>query len=175
MRPLFAVAVFLLLVGQFQAAPDDAVKVKIEGVHLCCPACEKAVTEVLKKEKVDKAACDRPNKTVTFEAMPADAEKAIKDLYDAGFAGKATIGTKGFEIAAKAPEIKGDAITVKGVHICCGQCTKAVSALFKDSKVTVTGKGAIRDMTVSGKDLTASQVLKTLNEGGFNGIIEEKK
>jgi copper chaperone CopZ len=175
MRQLFAVTVVLLVVGQFQAATDDAAKVKIDGVHLCCGQCGKAVTEVLKNAKVDKINIDRPNKTVTFEAMPADAEKAIKALYDAGFAGKATIGDKAFEVKAKAPDIKGDEITVKNVHLCCGQCITGVKGLFKDQKITVTGKGTLRDMTVSGKDLTAEQVLKTLNDGGFNGVIEAKK
>jgi copper chaperone CopZ len=175
MRQLFAVTVVLLVVGQFQAATDDAAKVKVEGVHLCCPACGKAVTEVLKNAKVDKINIDRPNKTVTFEAMPADAEKAIKALYDAGFAGKSTIGDKAFEVKAKAPDVKGDEITVKNVHLCCGQCITGVKGLFKDQKITVTGKGVLRDMTVSGKELTAEQVLKTLNDGGFNGVIEAKK
>jgi periplasmic mercuric ion binding protein len=179
MRQLFAVTVILLVVGQFQAATDDAAKVKVEGVHLCCGACAKAVTEVLKDAKVDKVNVDRPNKTVTFEAMPADAEKAIKALYDAGFAGKATIGAKAFEVKAKAPDLQADAIVVKNVHVCCGQCTAGIKALFKDMNgvtVDVPKEKAVRkDITVSGKGLTAEQVLKTLNDGGFNGVIEAKK
>jgi len=179
MRPMFAIAVVLLLVGQFQAAPDDAAKVKIEGVHLCCKQCVSTVADVLKTQKVDKAACDQKGKTVTFEAMPADAETAIKALYDAGFAGKATIGTKVFEVKAKAPDIKGDEIVVKSVHVCCGQCTGAIKALFKDIegvKVDVPkAKAVMKDITVSGKGLTAERVLKVLNDGGFNGIIEAKK
>jgi periplasmic mercuric ion binding protein len=177
MRPLFAIGVVLLFAGQYFAAADDAAKVKVDGVHLCCGQCVKSVQEVLKKEKVDKVACDQKGKIVTFEAMPADAEKAIKALYDAGFAGKATIGDKAFEVKAKAPDVKGDEIIVKNVHVCCGQCVKGVTALFpKDQKITVApGKGPLKDMTVSGKDLTAETVLKTLNDGGFNGVIEAKK
>jgi hypothetical protein len=178
MRQLFAIATALLVVGQFQAASDDAAKVKIEGVHLCCKQCVNAVSDVLKTQKVDKAACDQKGKLVTFEAMPADAEKAIKALYDAGFAGKATIGEKKFEVKANAPDIKADEIVVKSAHVCCGQCVTAVKGLFKDIQgitITVPGKGVQRDITVKGKDLTGVQVMKILNDGGFNGVIEAKK
>jgi bacterioferritin-associated ferredoxin len=179
MRQLFAVAVVLCVVGQFHAAADDVVKVKLEGVHLCCGQCVKGAKKALEKEKIDKAAYSQDDKTITFEAMPADAEKAIKVLYDNGFAGKATIGGKAFEVKAKAPDVK-DEIVVKNVHVCCGQCVTAVKGLFKDMKgVTVmipNVKGVVlRDVTVSGKDLTAETVLKTLNDGGFNGVIEAKK
>jgi hypothetical protein len=174
MRSLFALASVLVFAGQFYAAAEDGQKVKLEGTHLCCKACEAAVRDILKNAKVDNVNVDRGAKTISFEADKDVAEKAIKALYEGGFAGKATIGDKEFKIDAKAPDLKADEITVKNCHICCGQCVNAIKGLFKDAKVTVTGKGAIRDMTVSGKDLTAEQVLRTLNEAGFNGVIEKK-
>src|SRR6516165_4339238 len=108
MRQLFAVTTVLLFVGQFYAAADDVVKVKVEGVHLCCKQCVTNAKKALEGQKIDKTDVSQADKTITFEAMPSDAEKAVKALYDAGFAGKATIGTKAFEIKAKAPDIKGD-------------------------------------------------------------------
>jgi len=175
MRQLFAAAIVLLFVGQFQASPQDTAKCKVEGVHLCCGQCVKAVNSILKDAGIDKVNVDKGTKTVSFDAQPAACEKAVKALYDGGFAGKATINDKAFSVAAKPADIKGDEIVVKSAHVCCQQCISAVNGQFKDGKVTVKGKGAQRDIIVSGKDLTAEQVLRILNDGGFNGTIEAKK
>src|SRR5260370_11483647 len=117
MRQLFAVTAVLLFVGQFYAAADDVVKVKLGGVHLCCKACVTNAKKALEGQKIDKTDISQADKTITFEAMPSDAEKAVKVLYDAGFAGKATIGAKVFEVKAKAPDLKADTIVVKNVHV----------------------------------------------------------
>jgi hypothetical protein len=71
--------------------------------------------------------------------------------------------------------LKGDELTVTGVHVCCGACTKAVNALFKDAKVTVSGTGAMKNVTVSGSNLDGQVLLDTLHKAGFSGTVQGKK
>jgi len=171
----FALTAAALLAVQFATAANDAAKCQVVGLHLCCPQCEKAVNAVLTKAKVDKIEVDRKGKSASFEAEPAACEKAVQALYKAGFACKSTINGKEYAVAAPTiPDLKEE-ITVKDVHICCGACQTAVKGLFKDAKVTVTGKGAQRDLTVAGTGLTAAQVMQALNKAGFNGTVEAKK
>ena len=47
-----------------------------------------------------------------------------------------------------------------------------VPALFKDAKVTISGEGAQKDVTISGKDLDPNTVLSTLEKGGFTGKVK---
>jgi len=81
-------------------------KVELKGVHLCCPACVKAVGTTLKKVDGVKGECNRESKTVTITAKDdATARKAIDALAQAGFHGEAS--NKDFAIKDDSGAAKG--------------------------------------------------------------------
>jgi copper chaperone CopZ len=176
MRQFGMAAVALLAAGALQAAAQDGKKAEIKGPHICCGACEKSVNDLLAKvEGVAEVKCDRKNKTVTFTAKDMKAaQKALEALFDGGFAGTGHYGDVAFEATTSAPAEKANEVTVKNVHACCPQCHKALQKLFDGAKVTITGSGPQRDVTVGGDNLSGREILEKLNKAGFNGKIEKK-
>jgi mercuric ion binding protein len=145
-------------------------KVELKGVHLCCPACVKAVGGILRQVDGVKGTCDRENKTVTIIAPDEQtARKALDALAAGGFHGDT--GSKGLAIKddSNAPKGKVKSLTVSGAHNCCGACCKAIKATLK--KVNgVTGDTATPKATsfeVTG-DFDAAEVVKALNAAGFH-------
>jgi hypothetical protein len=177
MRKLFVAAVMILTVSALRADTPGGKQAEVKGPHLCCAQCEKAALATLAKvDGISEVKCDRPNKTVSFTAKDTDAAKKAWDaLYEAGFAGTLTVDgkTTGKKVGSSSDKV--NEVTFDKVHACCGQCVKALNALFPDAKVTVTGKGAQRTVTIAGKDLNPSTVLNTLNNSGFNGVQAEAK
>jgi copper chaperone CopZ len=177
MRQLFAMLTVGLATAALGAAGGGALKVEVKGPHVCCKQCVRVVSAILDKvDGVSDVKADIKSKTVTFTAKDNKAAEAgFKALRDGGFWGKATAGDKQLTVAA-APAIndaKADSITVKDVHVCCGQCQSAINKLFKGSKVTYEGAKGNPQKTVriEGKELVPSEVLKTLHQGGFNGVL----
>jgi copper chaperone CopZ len=177
MRQLFAVLCAGLATVGLVAAQEGAGKVEVKGPHICCKQCVRVVGNLLEKvEGVSDVMADVKTKTVTFTAKNDQAAKAgVKALLDGGFFGKATQGGKAIKVAlpAVAKGTKADVVTVKDVHVCCGQCVKAVNNLFKDSKVTCTGPGPQKTVRIEGQGLDAAAVLSALHKGGFNGTLEK--
>lgn len=175
MRQLFMAAALIAAVGVLQVTAQDGKTAVITGPHICCGSCEKSVNAILAKvDGVSDVTCDRKKKTVSFTAKNfAAANAALAAMYEGGFSGTATYDNKNFSLTTTGGTTKTDTVTVKGVHACCGQCTKAITKLFPDAKVTIAGSGAQRDVTVSGKDLTVSDVVGKLNGAGFNGKVEK--
>src|SRR5207244_12278618 len=114
-------------------------------------------------------------KTVTFTAKnDKAAEAGVKALLEGGFIGAATNDGKELKIAVGEVK-KGDKVeklTVKDVHVCSGQCQKAIKGLFKDAKVSFEGSGAQRTVVIEGGELYRGTVLETLRKSGFNGKFE---
>ncbi len=176
MRPLFVAAVAAALLG-FGLGQAYAGKVEMSGAHVCCPQCETIAKTVLGKvDGVTDAAADKGKKTITFTTKDEKVTAtAVKALADAGYYGKVTDDGKEVKIDAATPKAeKADTVTIKNVHVCCGNCKKAVEALFKDAKIEYgkAGENKITDVKVSGKDLDKADVIKKLREAGFNGTIE---
>jgi periplasmic mercuric ion binding protein len=180
MRQLFVAVAVVATVGLVQAAANDTIKCKADGLHLCCGQCEKSVQSILSKVdgvtavKIDRKAADK----VTFEASSDKvANDAVTALLHGGFACEVTAGDKKLTAPKIMVSLKSDQVTVTGAHVCCGACIKAVTALFKDSNATVAvnGTGTIRDIVVSGKNLDGQTVLDTLQKGGFTGTVQAKK
>ncbi|HZZ77604.1 MAG TPA: heavy metal-associated domain-containing protein [Gemmataceae bacterium] len=170
---LFAPLAVLALTAAYASA--DTVEVK--GPHLCCGQCVKVAEGLLAKvDGVSDAKADQKTKTITFTAKDEAAAKAgLEAIYKGGFAGKATRDGKELKIKL-APIAKGDKVAkviVKDVHVCCGQCVTGVKGLFKDSKVSIEGKGAQRTVIVEGENLTVVGVVQALRKGGFNGTPEK--
>jgi copper chaperone CopZ len=175
MRPFFTLtgglAALLLLSSQAFAG-----KVEVKNVHLCCGSCARAVGTALSKvEGVSEAKCDRPKRTVTFMARDDKAAAAgLKALINNGFYGAATNDGKSLKAAAPTPAkgAKADTVVVKGVHVCCKSCQTAINKIFKDAKVTYTGKKVQKDVTVTGTGLDKAGVLEALRKAGLNGTVE---
>jgi copper chaperone CopZ len=171
---LLSSALVLLCAGAASAG-----SVEVKGVHLCCGNCVKGVDKALTGVSgVSAVKCDRDAKTVTFTADDdKTAQAGIDALAKGGFHGTATIDGK----AAKFPDsgakedAKGDSLTVSDVHLCCGACVKAAEAAVKG----VAGVSAVKcdrgasSVTVTGKDVSASAVVKALNDEGFHATIKE--
>lgn len=173
MRQLF---VMTALVISFTLANGlaQAGKVEVKGPHICCKQCVGVVGGILAKvDGVSDANCDIAGKTVTFTAKNAKAaETAVKALFDAGFFGAATDDGKEIKIAVPKATGKADTVTVKDVHVCCGNCQKAINAVFKDAKVEYGEGKPQRDVKITAKGLDKSAVLEALRKAGFNGKIE---
>jgi periplasmic mercuric ion binding protein len=174
MRKLFASLGLVAVVGVLHAGGGDGKKGEIKGAHICCGQCVKVVKGILEKvDGLSDIAVDQKTKTATFTAKDKKtAEKAVAAMSEGGFAGTAKYDDKALSPpSAKASNSKVAEVTVKGVHSCCGQCRKAITALFEGSEVKFDGKGPQQDVTIKGKDLIPDAVLKKLNETGFNGTI----
>ena len=177
MRNLFTVLFAGLAVVALSAGQAAADSVEVKGPHICCKQCVTVVGKILDKvEGVSDVSADAKTKTVKFTATNAASAKAgFKALLDGGF--NATAKADGKELKIELPPAKtgdkADKVVVKDVHVCCGQCQNAINAMFKDAKVTYSGKGPQRTVTVDGAGLDRGGVLQALRKGGFNGILEK--
>jgi copper chaperone CopZ len=168
------VAMTSLVLAGLVAGPAWADNVELKGPHICCKQCVNIAEALLKKvDGVSNAKADIKAKTVTFTAASEQAAKAgVQALLDGGFFGKASRDGKEIKLDVAKAEGKGDSVTVEKVHVCCGQCQKAISALFKGAKVSYEGSGAQRTVRVEAPDLDRGTVLDTLRKAGFNGTAK---
>jgi copper chaperone CopZ len=66
-------------------------------------------------------------------------------------------------------------VELKGTHLCCGQCVKAVEAILKKSGVTGTCDQKAGTVTfTAADDATAQKTLDALAAGGFHGTTNSK-
>jgi copper chaperone CopZ len=174
MRQLFMAAVVVVAFGAARASADE--KAEIKGPHICCKNCVKAVEGILAKvDGVSDVKCSVKDKTVTFMAKDnAAAAKALDAMVEGGFMGAAKFGDASIPLKVTKLEGKANEVVAKGVHSCCGQCQTAIKGLFPDAKVTITGTGAQRDVTIVGTDLSLDAVQQALNGKGFSGKVEKK-
>ncbi len=175
MRYVFGIVLAgLAVVGL--AGQGAASEVEVKGPHICCKQCVKIVGGILAKvDGVSDAKCDIKTKTVTFTATDEKAAKAgVKALIDGGFFGSATNDGKELKstVAAVKKGDKLDKVSVKSVHVCCGQCQTAIKDLFKDAKVSFEEKGPQRTVVIEGGELYRGSVLEALRKAGFNGKFE---
>ena len=176
MRFVLGVTLAGLAVVVLSAAQAVAGNVEVKGPHICCKQCVNIVGAILGKvEGVSDVVADAKTKTVTFKAKDAAAAKAgFKALVDGGFFGAATEDGKEIKLDVKgASKDKADAISVKDVHVCCGQCQTAIKNVFKGATVTFEGKGAQRTVVLQGAASSPNEVLEALRKAGFNGVIQK--
>src|SRR5262245_56061481 len=67
-------------------------------------------------------------------------------------------------------------VELKGTHLCCGQCVKAVGEILKKvDGVTGTCDQEAKTVTITAKDAAAAQkALDALAAGGFHGTTDSK-
>lgn len=152
-------------------------KVEVKGPHICCGQCVKIATKILAKvEGVTEASADIKGRSVTFTAKDGKAAKAgFKALVDGGFFGAASVDGKEIKLDLPAPKKgdKADVVSVKDVHVCCGQCQTAVNKLFTSSKVSYEGKGPQKTVRIEGTGLDPADVIDALKKAGFYGTVEK--
>lgn len=171
----FCAAAALLFVSSGIAA---AGKVEVTGVHLCCGKCAKGVADALSKvDGVSGAMCDRDAKTVTFTAANDEAAQAgIDALAEAGYHGTAKHGNDELEFPASGAkkDAKANSISLSHIHLCCGQCLKAVAAAANDVDGVSNVSCDREKMTcsVTGTNVSVEAVVKALNDAGFNAKVE---
>jgi copper chaperone CopZ len=162
------------------AASVEAGPVTVEGVHLCCGACAKAVTVALAGvEGVTNVAVDKDAGTVNYDAADKKGARAgIRALAKAGFAGAAKHEgqdvpfPKGVEAEAKA---KADSVTINGVHNCCKGCAEAISGALKGVSGVTDVKCEKRTCTVTGTGVSQTELIAALHAAGLHGTIGEDK
>lgn len=160
-------------------ASAGAGEVTVKGVHLCCGACVRDAGDALKGiEGVSQPTANRDSKVVAFKAADDKAAQAgIEALANAGFHGTATHGDKELPFPASGAKKgeKADAVTITGVHLCCGACvTGAQKAL--DGLEGVTAIDIDRNeetVKLTGKSIDVSAAIDALNKGGFHGTVKK--
>jgi mercuric ion binding protein len=170
---LFALVSFGVLYTLTGARAET--KIEVKGVHLCCPACTRAVGEILKKVDGVQGACDAKAKTVTITAADAaTAQKAVDALAAGGFHGDT--GSKEVTIKDDSGVTKGkvQTLTISGVHNCCGACCRAIKDTVKkvDGVKADTAKPKVDTFEVSG-DFDAADLVKALNAAGFHVKVKK--
>jgi copper chaperone CopZ len=168
-----AVLLVAVVLGGLTAGPARADKVEVKGPHICCKQCINIAEGLLKKvDGVSDAKADVKSKTVTFTAADEKAAKAgVQALIEGGFFGTATCDGKALTFDVPKGEGKATAVVVEKVHVCCGQCQKAITNLFKDAKVSYEGPSPQRTVRIEAADLDRAAVIETLRKAGFNGTL----
>lgn len=177
MKMLLALVASAGIVAGLTGMTRPETKVEVKGVHICCPACEKAIGKVLTDAGVKEPKCSKDTKTINFSADDAKgAQKALDALGAAGFHGDT--GSKDLAIKddSGAKEGKVKEAKVSGIHNCCGACCKAIKEILK--KVDgVTGedvKPKETSFTVKG-EFDAAKMVKALNDAGLHCKVEAGK
>jgi copper chaperone CopZ len=175
MKSIRMIAASLLVLFAFVATAPAETKVELKGVHLCCPACTKAVGDILKKVDGVQGKCDKDAGTVTITA-PDDktAQKAVDALAAGGFhgdTGNADVKIKD-DSGVKAGKVK--TLTLTGVHNCCGACCKGIKAAVKkvDGVTGDTAKPKVDTFEVTG-DFDAAELVKALNAAGYHVKVKD--
>jgi periplasmic mercuric ion binding protein len=139
-----------------------AAEFPVEGLHLCCGSCKKAVAAATPAATVK-------GDTVVITAGSADeANAALAALAKAGFHGAVTVKGVAFPVQ-DVSDVKVDTVTITGIHNCCKGCAKRITELV------TAGGGAVKSLdettlVVTGP-VSPKAVLTALNGGGLGGSI----
>lgn len=163
-RLLLSVCFLITTAGLIQAG-----EYSVSGVHNCCGACAKGITEALSKvEGVTEINAKAKETKISFTA-PDDktARKAIGALGRAGFHGTVEGGKVKYRDNSGVEAGKVKSLELVGTHNCCPGCANAI----KDILAKVEG---VENHTLDNKSVTLEgdfdglAVVKALNEGGFH-------
>ncbi len=163
-----------VFVGALAGQAFADVQVELKKTHVCCGQCEKAVAKVLDAEGV-KGTASKADGTVKFTASDAKtAQKVLDSLAAAGFHG--VVDNKDLMVKddSGAKEGKVTALTLKGVHNCCGQCNTAIKKAIKtvDGVESDDAKANAETITVKG-NFDGKALVKALNDAGFHATVEK--
>jgi copper chaperone CopZ len=147
------------------------VSVKISDMHICCGSCVKSIEKTVASVPGVTAAVDQDTETVTLTAADtATVQKAADALVAAGFFGTSSDPAVKINADTGAENEKTKSLKIKGVHLCCGKCVKAVNTVL-GTVPGVTGNTAAKGATsfeVTG-DFNDKAVFDALQKAGFTG------
>jgi copper chaperone CopZ len=159
----------------------DAGQVTIKGVHLCCGACQSRAEKALKGiPGLTKAAVDRNSRVISFFATNDKTVTAgIASLAGSGFYGAAVHDKKPVKFPATGAKqgARGDAHTLRGLHLCCDACVVGAQKAVE----TVKGLQAIeidrkqRTVKVIGQSISLLEAIQALNKAGFYSHVHPPK
>jgi copper chaperone CopZ len=150
-------------------------KVELKNVHLCCPACTKAVKDTLKQVDGVECAIDQKAKQVSISAKDDEtAQKALDALAAAGFHGDTGTASLAMKDDSGVTKGKVSSLTVTGAHNCCGACCRAIKGVVKKVEGVTgdTAKPKESSFEVTG-DFDAEELVKALNSAGFHVKVQK--
>jgi mercuric ion binding protein len=175
-RSLLAAAI-LAATSLAAAAARAESKVTLTDVHICCPACAKAIDKAVAKSKTAKATIDKDAGTVALTA-PDDKslQKAVNQIAKAGFHGMIDKESKVQFKKQEIPKGKVQRLEVKHIHNCCGQCVKAIKAAVAEVE-GVKGDSLKEKETkfVIEGDFEAAKAIEALEKAGFHASLTDPK
>ena len=150
------------------------VSVKISGVHICCQSCVKGIQKAMAEVQGASVAVDQDAETVTLTAADtATVQKAADALVAAGYFGKSSDDSIKINADTGAKNEKVQSLKIKGVHLCCGKCVKALNealATVPGVKANTAKKGT-EPFEVTG-DFNDKDVFDALQKAGLTGKVE---
>ena len=157
----------------FSAVAADSTT-KISDVHLCCQSCVTAVEKAVGKVPGASASVDQDAGTVTLKGPDAKTvQKAADALVAAGYFGKSSNPDIKLSAETGAKGTKVQTLKIKGVHLCCAKCVKAVNQTLEPIpgvKANTAVKGA-NTFEVTG-DFNDKDVFDALQKAGLTGKVE---
>lgn len=163
-RMLFSALFLTAATGLVQAG-----EYSVSGVHNCCGACAKGITEALSKvEGVTEINAKAKETKISFTA-PDDmtARKAIGALGRAGFHGTVTGGKVKYRDNSGVEAGKVKSLELVGTHNCCPGCANAIKDILAKVEGVENHTLDKNSVTLEG-DFDGLAVVKALNEGGFH-------
>jgi hypothetical protein len=160
-------AVFALAI----AAQAEDVTAKISNVHLCCKKCVTLAEKSVDGVTGAKATVDKDAGTVSIAAPDkATAQKAADALVADGFFGTSSDVTLNADTGAKDEKVKS--LEIKGLHLCCDKCVKAVdkTVMAVPGVTGQTAKKGAETFTVTG-DFNAKDLMAALQKEGLTGKV----
>jgi copper chaperone CopZ len=149
------------------------VTVKLNNVHMCCDSCVKGANKAVATVDGAKAVISKEDRTVEITAPDtATAQKVVDALTTAGFFGDSSDASIKVDSSTGAKGAKVQTVTVKGVHLCCPKCVKAVHKAVMDVP-GVTGENSTKgaeSFTVTG-DFNDSDLMMALQKAGLTGKV----
>ena len=147
-------------------------KVTLSGVHNCCKKCTDGITKAVGSVSGTSAAVEKTSVTITGSSA-ADVQKAVDALVAAGYTGESDNAEVKVKPGVGADE-KVSALTVSGVHLCCGKCVTAAQ------KAIQTVSGVKSDNATKGVDtfkvegeFNAKDLMAALAKAGFTGTASK--
>jgi len=150
-------------------------KVELQGTHLCCGGCAKAVDAIIKKIDGVSNKNDTATGNIALTAKDdATAQKALDALATGGFHGKTDSKTLVQKDDSGVTSGKVKSLTLVDVHNCCGSCNRSiVKAIEKVPGVTGnTAKPKAESFEVTG-DFDGAEVVKALFDAGFHVRVKK--
>ncbi|WP_161602409.1 heavy-metal-associated domain-containing protein [Tautonia marina] len=150
--------------------PAEEKTITLEGVHLCCGACVRAVDEAAKPIEGVTVTCDQDLGTVVMVSKDVKAlQRTLDAITAAGYHGTPDSDLVIVKDDSGATDKPVETLTLTGLHNCCRGCAVAVQEALGEVEGIETIKAEPRSTTVtlSGKVIPLAAV-EALNAAGFH-------